>query len=370
MIKNKTWIVVGVVIILIVIAFTSHSRINQSGQGKIEVGVLMPFTTDFAWWGDAIRNSIKLAQNDGYAANFDFQYQDTKCDPKEAVSATRSLIARYPNMHIFIVGCDSDLKAIVPLLNKEMDLGFMVGLSGQDLYDSNFPIINLAYRLEDEAKVAATFASQKLGVKKLGIITNNGNFGGVLADSATKYIQSVGGSAISERIKYNEPDPGTSVLKILANKPDAVYMQNDIPALSAMLKRLSQIGYKGYRIVYYGGHDQSLIDTAGTAAEGVYVPWAITNASSTVRENFEKEFKANFGKDPFITAYFMYDGIMMLDKSNSTCNSDLRCMQNYFYNTKDFRGTLGHVQYQPNGNVSRNFYFQRIQNGKFTEVTL
>ncbi len=365
--KNRIiLIIISVLIIIAVIISVDNSK--KTSSEKVEVGVLMPFTTNFAWWGDAIRNSIKLAQIDGYAKNFEFVYQDTKCDPKEAVSATQSMLALHPSMKFFIVGCDSDLKAMSSLLDGKKDLGFMVGLSGSDLYETRFPIINLAYRLETEADTAAKFASEKLGVKKLGIITDNSNFGGVLADSATKYMQSVGGVAVSERIKYNEADPSTSVLKILQSNPDAIYIQNDIPAVSTILKRLNQMGYLGKRILYYGGRDQSLIDTAGAAAEGVYVPWAISEASSTQRESFEKEFKLTFGKDPFITAYFMYDGILMLDKANKDCGDDARCIENYFYKTNNFIGTLGNVKYQPNGQVERTFYLQQIKNGKFVDV--
>ena len=156
---------VGIAIILVVIAIAVALRIRMNAlqpQQRVTVGVLMPFTTDFGWWGDEIRDSIKLAQADGYLKNYDFVYQDTKCNTKDAVSGTQALKAQYPNMHLFIVGCDNDLKAMVPLLDKNADLAFIPGLSGADLYATQFPIINLAYRLESEAPAAAQFAVNKL----------------------------------------------------------------------------------------------------------------------------------------------------------------------------------------------------------------
>jgi len=315
-----------------------------------------------------IRDSIAVAQSEGYAGDFEFIYQDTKCNTKDAVSGTQSLKALHPSMHMFIVGCDNDMKAMYPLLDARDDLTFMAGLSGADLYESGFPTINLAYRLEAEATEAAKFASERLGVKTLGIITDNGTFGGTLNDSATEYFNGVGGRTISEKIKYNEPSPETSVLKILAGKPDAVYMQNDIPAMSAILKRLNQMGYKGDRIAYYGGRDQSLIDTAGKAGEGLYVPWVVSDITNSTRQNFEAKFKETYGKDPFVTAYFVYDGLMLLDEAEKSCGTDVRCIEKYFYDKDDFVGTLGKVRYQPSGEVERDFYFQQIRDGKFVEV--
>lgn len=270
-------------------------------------------------------------------------------------------------MHIFVVGCDNDLKAMSPFLDKNKDLAFMVGLSDQSLY-GNFPTINLAYRLEAEAAAAAKFASDHLGARTLGIMTDNNNFGGTLAKTAADYFSSIGGKSVTEHMKYNETSPETSILKILQAKPDAVYIQNDIPGMSAILKRFDQLGYKGDRILYYGGRDQSLIKTAGKSAEGIYVPWAISGDVNEKRSTFESEFKATYGKDPFITAYFVRDGLELLGQASQKCDWDARCIEQAFYSAADFSGTLGHVRYEPNGEVMRTFVFEQVKNGEFVEV--
>lgn len=364
--KNINKVFGGLVLLILVLGVLVYS--NSKSSERIKVGVLLPLSSDFAWWGDTIRDSIQLAQASGYAKDFEFIYQDTKCNTKDAVSATQSLKSLHPSMHLFIVGCDNDLKAMFPLLDKDQDLSFMVGLSGADLYSDGFPVINLAHRLEDEAAAAAKFSVDHLAVKKAGIITDNGTFGATLAQSFSKYLTEVGGSSIAEKVKYNETSPDTSILKILQSKPEVIYLQNDIPGLSVILKRLTQLNYQGARIVYYGGHDQSLIDSAGLAAEGLYVPWVISQESNPLRDNFVKAFQTKYQREPFVTAYFVYDGLILLDEANKHCQDDVRCIEQYFYNKEDFVGTLGQVEYQPNGQVQRNFYFQQVRDGKFVEV--
>ncbi|MES2216429.1 MAG: ABC transporter substrate-binding protein [Patescibacteria group bacterium] len=368
--NKNSWILLGVVAVLVaaIVLAQVNTQDRTKQQEALEVAVLLPLSTDFAWWGESIQHSIEMAQTLGYGKNVKFIYGDTKCNIKDAVNATESIKALHPSVHIFIVGCDDDLKAMMPILDKNKDLAFIVGLSGADLYETDFPIINLAYRLETEATAAASFASKELGVKTLGIIANNTNFGGVLSTSIEKYFQNIGGTTTIERIKYNDPNPETAVLKVLQGKPDAVYIHNDIPTIAAILKRLNQMGYTGKRIVYYGGRDQSLIDAAGAAAEGLYVPWPISDATSTIRERFVTSFKETYKKDPFITAYFMYDGIMLLDEASKSCGNNVRCIESYFYNKKDFIGTLGKLMCQPNGEVDRSFYFEQVRNGKFSPV--
>ena len=360
-------LVAGILIIVILIFFGSNRQPLNHKQ-PLKIGVLMPLSSDFAWWGEAVRDSIQTAQAKGYMKDAEFVFQDTKCSPKDAVSATFSLKALYPSMNIFIVGCDSDLKAMLPILNKDTDLAFMVGLSGADLYQTDFPIINLAYRLETEGEVAAEFAAKKLGAKTFGVIVDDGNFGNVLNNSIAEYFKSINGRVITEKLKYNEANPETSLLKLLQAKPDAVYIQNDIPAISIILKRLKQLGYQGKIMVYYGGRDQSLIDTAGNAAEGVYIPWAISDNTNQMKEDFIYTFKKMFNKEPFITSYFMYDGVVLLQEAASGCANNARCIEKYIYDKKDFDGTLGGVKYKIGGEVDRNLYFEQVRDGKFIEL--
>jgi branched-chain amino acid transport system substrate-binding protein len=366
--KTILWVVIVLVVVGVIVLVSNKGQKSSNSNRSVKVGVLVPLSTDFAWWGEAILDSLKVAQANGYGKEFEFVSQDTKCNTKDAISGTQFLKAQHPDMHLFIVGCDNDLKAMIPMLDKEKDLAFMVGLSGASLYEPKFPIINLAYRLEDEATAAAKFAAEKLGVKNIGILVANTEFGGTLDINVSKYFNGVGGKAVSEQIKYNEPNPETSVLKIIQSKPDAVYIQNDIPAMAAILKRLIQLDYEGKRIVYYGGRDQSLIDGAGVAAEGVYVPWVISDQTSSVKQKFLETFKQLYNKDPFVTAYFVYDGLIILDQADKSCSGDVRCIENYFYNKDGFENTLGKVTYQPDGNVERSFYFQQVKDGKFVEI--
>lgn len=364
--KKYIWWVV--VLVLIVVTSIYISKNKQVLETKIKVGVLLPLSGDFAWWGETAKNGIELAQKNGMAKDFDFIYQDTKCDTKDAVSGTQSLKALNPSMHLFIVACDNDLKAMTPILDKDKDLAFVAGLSGSDLYESKFPIINLSYRLESEASAVSNFASKQLGIKKLGLILSNNTFGNVLGDSIPKDFARLGGTTVMEQIEISDLNIESSVLKVVQEKPDGIYIDNNNPSMSATLKRLDQIGFKGPRIIIYSGRDQSLIDSAGKSAEGVYVPWVISDSKTPAQNNFAAEYKNAFGKDPFVTSYFIYDGITLLDESNKKCNGNARCIEDYFHNKNDFSGVLGHALYKADGQTERTFYFDQVKDGKFVEV--
>lgn len=44
------------------------------------------------------------------------------------------------------------------------------------------------------------------------------------------------------------------------------------------------------------------------------------------------------------------------------------CIRTYFYTANDFQGTLGEVDYKPNGEVDRKFVFQQMRGGKFVDA--
>ncbi len=339
--KKYVWALIIVLVIIVIIGIVS-SRSKNIASESTKIGVLLPLSGDFPWWGETIQNGIKVAEAKGLTKNIEFVYQDTKCNTKDAVSGTQSLKALYPTMHLFIVGCDNDLKAMLPILDKDKDAAFVLGLSGADLYESDVRVVNLAYRLEAEASAVAEFAYQKLGVKKIGIIFGNNTFGNVLSTSIPQDMTKLGGSAVSEEIQINDPHPETAVLKIVQSKPDAIYIHNDIPTIAAILKRLTQVGYKGPRIVTYAARDQSLIDGAGQAAEGMYVPWPVSDQLSVGAQDFVNTYKTMFGKDPFVTSYFAYDGLSLLNEASKNCDGSAKCQ--------------------------RDFHFEQIKNGKFVEI--
>jgi len=368
--KKALWGIVTLVVLIVLVGIvTSKKNNNSPAKETVKVGVLLPLSGDFvAWWGETIKNGIIVAEANGLSKNIEFVYKDTQCNTKDAVSGTQSLKALYPTMHIFIVGCDNDLKAMLPILNKDTDLAFVAGLSGSDLYASHFPIINLSYRLEDEGKSTVNLLNLHPEVKTMGVIYGNNTFGQVVKDTIASQFNCAGCKTISEQIKLSEPDPKTSVLKLLQGKPDAIFIHNDIPTISAVLKDLDQFGYKGLRIVTYAGRDQSLIDTAGKASEGTYVSWVVSDQLNQVQKDFIDQYKKMFTKDPFVTSYFVYDGIALLGEANNVCGGDARCIEQYFYNKKDFNNVLGNVTFEPNGQVARSFFFEQIKGGEFVQV--
>ncbi len=356
--NHLLFLLVGVIIIILLVA--------QKFEPKKEVAVLLPLSSDFAWWGETIVNSIQIAQADGYLMDYNFKAQDTKCNGKDAVGAVQNVKATNKDLHLFIIGCDNDVQAILPFLDKERDLVFVVGLSGSNLYNNDYKIINLAHRLEDEAQVAADYAINNLKAKRAGIITDRGTFGRTLTESFTSSFSQADG-ILADTLEYNQRDINTTILKIVNFKPDVVYLQNDIPGITNIIKKLKAFNYNGDIITYYGGRDQQLISNLGGLAEGLISVWVTPTEKNQEYKKFLEQYVQKHGQSPFITAYFAYDGIKLLNQALSKCGYNASCIEDYFYSKKDFTGTLGQVQYLPKGEVKRNFSVEKVVNGVFVK---
>lgn len=367
--NTYTGFVAAAVLLVVAVGFliTNTSSVSATPD-KLQVGVLIPLTGTFPWWGENIRNGIKTAEAHGLTEGVEFVYADTQCDPKSAVTGTQRLKAQYPDMHIFIVGCDSYLKAITPILDPKEDIAFVAGLSAADVYETDVRIINLAYRLEVEAGAVADYAVSKLGVKKMGIIHGNNTFGTVLGAQIPVELAKRGALGVSEQIQINDTRPEVAVFKILAEKPDAIYIHNDIPVMVALTKRIREAGFTGEILAVYAAHDQSFIDAAGAAGEGVIVPWPVSGELNDTGKKFKDGYAAYAEGETFVTAYFVYDGLMLLNDARAECGADTNCIADHFFSEDSFEGTLGSVQYLPNGEVVRTFEFQKVQNGAFVSA--
>lgn len=367
--KNIIIVSVGVVALIgFIIGSVSSGSVLGTQSESVKVGVLIPLSGTFPWWGENIKNGIMTAEAQGLTNGMEFVYVDTQCDPKSAVTGTQMLKAQYPDMHLFIVGCDSDLKAITPILDAEKDVAFVAGLSAADLYETDVRIVNLAYRLEVEAAAVAEYAVTELGAKKVGIIHGNNTFGTVLGASIPAELAKRGAVGVSEQIQINDTHPETAVLKILAENPDAIYIHNDIPTMAALVKRVRESGFTGPILATYAAHDQSFIDAAGTAGNGVIMPWPVSGKSNDAAQTFKEGYSVYAQGEVFVTAYFVYDGLMLLKDARTACGSDAQCIADYFFAEDSFEGTLGPVEYRAGGEVARTFDFQTVQNGTFVSV--
>jgi ABC-type branched-subunit amino acid transport system substrate-binding protein len=114
------------------------------------------------------------------------------------------------------------------------------------------------------------------------------------------------------------------------------------------------------------------LNAGGATLEGVKYTYPVNNADGTKeKESFDKRYAEAFpGRIPTATSYFMYDGIMLLDKAFDVCAwNDGPCIENFLKNYGTYNGLSGEMQIQKDGKNIRPFGIKTVENGEFVWVT-
>lgn len=121
--KSKVWIGIAVVVVAVAIIAVIWGTKERKPE-IIKIGGILPLTGDAAQWGIPPRNGAQLAVDEinakgGVAGKrLVLTVEDTRCEPKEGVSAFSKLLAEQ-DIKIVLGGvCSSVTLAVAPLAER------------------------------------------------------------------------------------------------------------------------------------------------------------------------------------------------------------------------------------------------------------
>lgn len=223
------------------------------------------------------------------------------------------------------------------------------------------------------AEIMASYAVEKLGLKKIAIFYDQSNaFSVSLIAPFKAYAQSVGAQIVAEEV-YGKGDKNytTQLSKIKDSGADSIYVPNYMQDLVITLKQAKQVGLK---IPFIGG-----LDFAPPFANLVNDPEAATNAyfannfSDTEPQLVEvkKAYMDKFKEEPINKAYLGYDKILIIaeavKKAGSTKPEDVMKAMGQITN---LQGTTGVITLSPNTHqpVGLSMVMYKIDKGKYIDL--
>ena len=345
--ENLKSIVVSLMVLAILILAGCNSRSNNSKttESSIEVDAILSLTGNAATLGEYARKGILLAveeknsQGGVLGKQISLNIHDSKSQPKEGVSIAQQIVSAN-NKPVLVYSQLSSISLAVKPITEEHDQ-LMFALSGADnlLDGTKHTFRNWLPPIETGRRLVQ-FIKDSLGVQDLGILYSNGDFSRSMKDAAIKEGEKLG-LQISFEEAYDESgtDFKATALKAKQAAPPFLYVIGIGRSLGTIIKQLREVGYEG---VIVGDATMNLPDVrtiAGDALKGAYfIDFGFNNQSSSRNtQQFVKDFKTKFDKDPQTLSAISYDAMNILfkaiEKTNST-NSDtlvqaLNGMQNF-----------------------------------------
>ncbi len=362
-----TWILIGVIVILAAVLFYNYrgsitgnfgANTNSEEPQNIKIGFMGPLTGDAASYGLSIKQGVDLAEKEADFDNVEIVYEDSGCDPKEAVNAINKLIDIDGVQAIVGEVCSGATLAAAPIAESKGVVLISASSTSPKITDSG----DFIFRTVPSDALQGAFAADllyKKGYRKVAVLYGNEEYGVGFDGVLEKDFQ--GNITTSESFERGSTDLRTQLTKIKASRPDAVFIISNSPDSSvAALKQIKQLGINA---AIFGSEGLKAPEVAKvTQAQNLIV----TSVSSGSFE-FNSKFRSEYDESPGPFAAQGYDAFSALARTIKQGAKTGEQIKNGLYGIS-FDGASGRISFDLNGDISGNYEVYQLKKGEWIRL--
>lgn len=371
--------------VLMLVAFAAFifAGCGSSTPQELVIGNLQDLSGPTSVLGNAVTRGAEVAvdkinaQGGINGKKIKLVTYDTKGDVQEAIKAYNRLADQEKAVAVLGPPISNIGLALAPIANSKkvpivgsfIDPRVTVGPDGK----AQPAMFLMQPSSVQYAEIMASYAVEKLGLKKIAIFYDQSNaFSVSLIAPFKNYAKAAGAQIVDEEV-YGKGDKNymTQLSKIKDSGADAVYVPNYMQDLVITLKQAKQVGLK---IPFIGG-----LDFAPPFASLVNDPAAATNCyfANNFSDNepqlveVKKAYMAKFKEEPINKAYLGYDKVLIIaeaiKKAGSTKPEDVMKAMGHITNLQGTTGviTISPATHQP---VGLSMVMYKIENGKYIDL--
>lgn len=351
----KKWIV-GIIVIVVLVwigVSVSDEDTKTVEAGPIKVGIVLPLSGDAAAYGEPARNVTELAiekvNNEGgiNGRTLEAIYEDGACSGPDTANAVRKLID-IDNVKVISGGvCSSAMLSAVPIaaennvliVSQAASSPDLTGVS--DLFVRTYPsdaaqgvaLADVSYNDKEWRKVA--FMQESLDYP-LGIF-----------NAFTENFESLGGETFKEEFPSSETDFRTSLTKLRAAEPDALFIDSQTPAVGErILQQVVELGWDVPLLLSDAlGNDTETVARNAQALEGALSAEFSIDPDNEKFQNLVTSYKEQYAIDLPFQSYGQteYDAVLLLADALRAVGEDPSAMVAWIKDQTDWEGASGIV---------------------------
>jgi branched-chain amino acid transport system substrate-binding protein len=218
-----------------------------------------------------------------------------------------------------------------------------------------------------QGPAAASFMTGKLHAKKVCLVQDDSAYGIGIAATTTTALGSANDTACGDKVTTGQKDFSSTVSKIIAAKPDAVFYAGYYAEGAPFDQQLVNRGYSGIFVGPDGTKDTAFVKQAGSASSNAY--FVCPCVPGELIPSFVKDYGPLVGgAAPGAYSLEGYDAATVLLKGIDAKNSDRAGILNFVKNYNG-DGLSKHLQWQPNGELLQStVYGYKVQGDKIVFV--
>jgi branched-chain amino acid transport system substrate-binding protein len=380
--------VIGLALLLALLAlpvFAGGGQAAGTAGDVIKIGVFEPMTGANAAGGAMEVEGIRLANElfptveaGGKTYKVELVIVDNKSDKIEAANAVQRLIDR-EKVHVILGSWGSSLAMAGGEVAKDARIP-VIGLSctnplitaGNDYY------FRVCFIGPFQGTVMSNYAFNDLKAKTAVIVQEVSNDYSVgLAKFFSDNFKARTGNpnAILTTVNYNTGDQDFSaqLTTIRSLNPDVIFAPGNYTESALVIKQARELGIS---VPIIGGdtwETPEFIYVGRESVEGAVFStfFATEYAASPVAENFLKEYRARYNKDPAAVTALGYDGYLVaLDAIKRANSVSPQAIRDAIAKTQGFVGAAGTVTLDSNGDATKSAFIKSVKGGKFVFQTI
>jgi branched-chain amino acid transport system substrate-binding protein len=368
---NKTTkIIIGIIVAIIIIGGVwygvSKKPTTPTTKEPIKIGVILPLTGNAAAYGNQIKKGIDLALQEIKDSQINILYEDSKCDPKEGISAYNKLV-NIERVKIIIGDfCSSVVLAIGPLAEQNHILLITPGAAARQISQLGDYIFRNHVTMGQKTGTLAQFASKKF--RKVAIIYNSSNDAFVDGMNVFKelYTKQPNNEIVAiEAFKTGDSDFRSQLSKIKNKNPEAIYIGSLASELGLIVKQIKELNINAQILTDDGVLDPQFLKNTGNLSEGII--FGTTNFDKSFAPDFWNNYLSSFKEEPTIFSAQGYDTLKIFYSiiKDKCQNGDPTCIKDELYKIKNYPGASGKTSFDENGDALKEIIIKTIKNGQF-----
>ncbi|MBI2669431.1 penicillin-binding protein activator [Candidatus Woesearchaeota archaeon] len=355
---NKYAVSLLICILFLVVACAPAQQ--PSKTDTVNIGFMAPLSGDAASYGLSILKGAQVAVEQAGVTNVKLIAEDSKCDPKEAVSAINKLITVDKVQAIVGEVCSGATLAAAPIAEQNSVVLISSASTSPKITTAGDYIFRSVPSDAHQAAFGAELVVKKY--KKLAILYSNEEYGAGFNSVLKEAFPKLGGEIVaSEAVERGSVDLRTQLTKIKNSKADAIYIISNSPdSAVAALKQIKELGINAAIFGSEGLKSQAILDGAGNAAEGM-----ILTSVTSGNIGFLTKHKQKYGVEPgpfAAQAHDAFKALALAIKNGAAAGPQIR---NELYKVS-FDGAAGSVRFDSNGDLATASYeVYKVEKGKF-----
>lgn len=364
-----------------------------SGQAfaadTIKLGFVIPLTGDIPKVGEASKFAAEMLREEingkggldvgGKKYKLEFVFEDNEAKPESAVNAMLKVIER--DQVLAVVGPQSSKQAVPAggVANDNETPMISPWSTNPDTTKGRPWVFRAAFLDPFQAPVVANFATKQFKAKKAAVLFDISNdYSKGLAEffkAEWEKMHGAGSVVGMESHGTKDQDFSAQLTKVVAAKPDFIFLPENYNIVALIVKQARDLGYKGPFMGSDAWGSAELMDLCGKECVGQYFSthYAAAGATGATKEFIDK-YSNKYGYIPDDVAALTWDAtrlVLQAIQSVGKVDSDTRKMRkavrDAMVNIKSFDGITGKMSFDENRDPIKCAVVVKIsEKGEFT----